>query len=84
MERLLASICRTLGCVTLVLMALIYVSHAQSPITTDARNIKTGFVIPDEGYSDQPYVVITDDGAGLRRGIDHRFGHQTEKCRTER
>lgn len=31
----------------------------------DARNIATGSVIPDESYSDQPYVVKTDDGAWL-------------------
>jgi hypothetical protein len=31
----------------------------------DARNIKTGWIIPDEGYADQPYVVITNDGAWL-------------------
>jgi hypothetical protein len=32
---------------------------------TDPRNIKSGMLIPDEGYSDQPYVVKTDDGAWL-------------------
>lgn len=31
----------------------------------DWRNIKTGRIIPDEGYADQPYVVKTDDGAWL-------------------
>jgi hypothetical protein len=31
----------------------------------DPRNIKNGSVIPDEGYSDQPYVVVTNDGAWL-------------------
>ena len=31
----------------------------------DARNIKTGWTIPDEGYCDQPYVVVTDDGQWL-------------------
>ncbi len=31
----------------------------------DWRNIRTGSVIPDEGYCDQPYVVITDDGNWL-------------------
>lgn len=34
-------------------------------LAQDIRNIKTGQVIPDEGYSDQPYVVITNDGAWL-------------------
>src|SRR5215470_7077888 len=37
---------------------------AQAPVD-DPRNIKTGSVIPDEGYSDQPYIVKTDDGAWL-------------------
>ena len=31
----------------------------------DPRNIRTGHVIPDEGYCDQPYVVVLDDGAWL-------------------
>jgi hypothetical protein len=31
----------------------------------DWRDIKNGMVIPDESYSDQPYVVKTDDGAWL-------------------
>jgi hypothetical protein len=32
---------------------------------SDPRNIKSGLLIPDEGYSDQPYVVKTNDGAWL-------------------
>lgn len=31
----------------------------------DWRNIKTGDMIPDLSYSDQPYVIKTDDGAWL-------------------
>jgi len=31
----------------------------------DPRNIRTGSLIPSEGYADQPYVVRTDDGAWL-------------------
>ena len=31
----------------------------------DKRNISTGNIIPDEGYSDQPYIVKTGDGAWL-------------------
>ena len=31
----------------------------------DWRNIDHGDIIPDEAYSDQPYVVQTDDGAWL-------------------
>ncbi|MBL7043282.1 MAG: exo-alpha-sialidase [Pirellulaceae bacterium] len=33
--------------------------------STDMRDIRTGHVIPDEGYCDQPYVVITKDGNWL-------------------
>ena len=31
----------------------------------DPREISTGYEIPDEGYCDQPYVVITKDGHWL-------------------
>jgi len=31
----------------------------------DWRDIRTGWVIPDKTYSDQPYIVQTDDGAWL-------------------
>lgn len=31
----------------------------------DWRDIKNGMVIPDESYSDQPYIVKTNDGAWL-------------------
>lgn len=33
--------------------------------TNDWRNISSGMLIPDESYSDQPYIVKTDDGAWL-------------------
>jgi len=29
----------------------------------DPRNIRTGYEIPSEGYCDQPYVVVNDDGS---------------------
>jgi hypothetical protein len=31
----------------------------------DPRDVRTGYRIPDEGYCDQPYVVITNDGNWL-------------------
>lgn len=31
----------------------------------DPRNIRAGYRIPDEGYCDQPYTVITNDGNWL-------------------
>lgn len=45
----------------------------------DLRNIETGSVIPDEGYCDQPYVVITKDGNWLctlttGRGVEGQRG----------
>ncbi len=53
-----------------VALALGAAGHASAageaePNATDPRNIRTGRVIPDEGYCDQPYVVITDDGNWL-------------------
>ena len=38
---------------------------AQSRPATDPRDIRTGLVIPDEGYCDQPYIVVTKDGNWL-------------------
>ncbi|MEK7675032.1 MAG: exo-alpha-sialidase [Verrucomicrobiota bacterium] len=32
---------------------------------TDWRNIRSGWVIPDEGYCDQPYIVVTTNGHWL-------------------
>jgi len=55
-------------CLALLLPLLCLSLNAQSPGSNppgDPRNIKMGSVIPDEGYSDQPYVVITNDGAWL-------------------
>ncbi len=45
----------------------------------DWRNIKYGFKIPREGYSDQPYVVVTRDGNWLcvlttGRGVEGETG----------
>jgi len=47
---------------TVILFLLLGKVSAQ---TTDWRNIRSGWVIPDESYSDQPYVIKTDDGAWL-------------------
>jgi hypothetical protein len=38
---------------------------AQAQTHSDWRNIRNGLVIPDESYSDQPYVVITNEGNWL-------------------
>jgi len=41
------------------------VTRSGQAVGQDMRNIATGHVIPDEGYCDQPYVVITNDGNWL-------------------
>lgn len=63
---------RVLVCGALLLLlrvAIVGTGHAQTQTPAaapaDSRDIKTGAIIPDEGYSDQPYVVITDDGNWL-------------------
>ena len=38
---------------------------APPPPGRDGRNIRTGLRIPDEGYCDQPYVVVLPDGSWL-------------------
>jgi len=38
---------------------------AEDLVGRDPRDIRTGHRIPDEGYCDQPYVVITKDGNWL-------------------
>jgi hypothetical protein len=40
--------------------------YAQTtPPLHDPRNLKHGSLIPSEGYSDQPYVIVTQDGTWL-------------------
>ncbi len=36
-----------------------------TPLIPDNRHIANGYEIPSESYSDQPYIVKTDDGAWL-------------------
>jgi len=50
---------------TLMLLLLQGFLAMQIQAQSDWRNIETGLVIPDESYSDQPYVVKTNDGAWL-------------------
>lgn len=55
--------------VTAILLLLLSIpTAAQMPSLNpvdDPRNIKNGSVIPDEGYSDHPYVVISNESAWL-------------------
>src|SRR3990170_6622035 len=39
--------------------------EARLSASADPRDVQNGFVIPDEGYCDQPYVVVTKDGNWL-------------------
>ncbi len=39
--------------------------EAKLSASADPRDVQNGFVIPDEGYCDQPYVVVTKDGNWL-------------------
>jgi hypothetical protein len=57
------------------------------PEIADARNIKTGWTIPDEGYCDQPYVVVTDDGQWLcvmttGKGVEGQSGQHIVSTRS--
>ncbi len=46
-------------------MFLFFSPEATNGASLDMRNVRTGSIIPDEGYCDQPYVVITRDGNWL-------------------
>ncbi|MFV2066983.1 MAG: sialidase family protein, partial [Pirellulales bacterium] len=48
-----------------MLCLLLSVTSALFAGERDLRDIRAGLVIPDEGYCDQPYVVITPDGNWL-------------------
>src|SRR4051812_35250925 len=53
----------------------------------DSRNIRAGRPIPDEGYCDQPYVVLTDDGQWLcvmttGRGVEGQAGQHIVATRS--
>ncbi|MBM3736725.1 MAG: hypothetical protein FJW39_13165 [Acidobacteria bacterium] len=44
---------------------VIFLAAALTAAVPDPRHLSNGSVIPDEGYSDQPYIVKTNDGAWL-------------------
>ena len=51
---------------TIVLTLLVAPAAAREPSAPpDPRHIDNGWIIPDEGYCDQPYIVKTGDGAWL-------------------
>ena len=47
------------------IIALALICPAMTQSADDWRNIRTGLTIPDEGYCDQPYTVVTKDGNWL-------------------
>lgn len=68
-----------------LLLFLPVLSFAQST-ESDWRNIRQGDIIPDRSYSDQPYVVQTDDGAWLLT-MTTAMGHEgadTQHVTTQR
>ncbi|HYG23751.1 MAG TPA: LamG-like jellyroll fold domain-containing protein [Verrucomicrobiae bacterium] len=46
-------------------VAAIPAANRAAPADLDARNIRTGMMIRDWGYSDQPFVVIAKDGSWI-------------------
>jgi len=56
--------CRTALLVALAFPAALAVA-AEHGSSKDPRALQAGLPIPDEGYCDQPYVVVTSDGAWL-------------------
>ncbi len=67
-----------------VLLAVVWAAAAQPTAgvetrpSSDPRNIRNGLVIPDEGYCDQPCVVISAGGNGLCTRTTGR-GEESEK-----
>ena len=65
-------------------------SPPPAPAAEDWRNLRNGIVLPDEGYCDQPYVVITHDGNWLctmttGKGIEGQRGqHVVATISTDR
>jgi len=39
-----------------------FACYAANPVSQDPRNLRAGLKIPDEGYCDQPYIVVTPEG----------------------
>lgn len=49
----------------IIINIVIILGYSLNAQNSDWRNIENGYIIPDESYSDQPYIVKTDDGAWL-------------------
>lgn len=71
------------------LLCRVPVTSGAGPVkeSDDSRNIRTGRPIPDEGYCDQPYVVLTDDGKWLcvmttGQGVEGQPGQHVVSARS--
>ncbi len=56
-------------------------------VPSDPRHIVNGWIIPSEGYADQPYIIKTDDGAWLcaittGRGVEGASGQHVITMRS--
>lgn len=60
-------ICKNVLWSHFLIVQIIFFSFCSEIFTqaSDWRNIENGYIIPDKTYSDQPYIVKTDDGAWL-------------------
>jgi len=80
----------SVGLAWLLAAAALAAGVAETCPAPDPRNIRNGTVIPDEGYCDQPYVVVTADGNWLctlttGRGEEgHRGQHVVATISTDR
>ncbi len=63
MRRATMSTC--LASLAVLVTSLLSVARGASPAGQDTRDIRTGSRIPDEGYCDEPYAVVTKDGNWL-------------------
>lgn len=59
----------------------------QPAVVPDPRHLANGWIIPSEGYADQPYIVKTDDGAWLcvmttGKGIEGAVGQHVVSMRS--
>jgi hypothetical protein len=58
-----------------------------TPAVPDPRHLSNGWIIPSEGYADQPYIVKTDDGAWLcvmttGKGVEGATGQHVVSMRS--
>ncbi len=57
-----SSLGRLLAVLSFFAVAHGFAWDAAEPVSQDSRNLRAGLKIPDEGYCDQPYIVVTPEG----------------------